>query len=257
MPKKAETKIRKNIEQSPTTSSERPSKRTRKEVDGATLSSKVAQLNKQDSSSDKDDEKNKAQVIEKKVAKTKTTSKDGDEHNSLRLYWLMKSEPESRIENGHEMKFSFEDLKASKDQITHWDGVRNYEARNHMKRMKVGQDAFFYHSNCKNPGIIGLMKVCKEAYVDHTQFDSKDAHYDPKSEKTNPKWFMVDVKYARDLKRFIPLSELKSYHLMHKKDGGALSNLSLFTRSRLSVQAINEQEWNFILDLENKPALVK
>jgi len=89
------------------------------------------------------------------------------------------------------MKFGFDDLKSSPDQITHWDGVRNYEARNHMKTMKIGEQAFFYHSNCKNPGIIGVIKICKEAYVDHTQFDPKDAHYDPKSDKSNPKWHMV------------------------------------------------------------------
>lgn len=73
-----------------------------------------------------------------------------------------------------------------------------------------------------------MMKICKEAYVDHTQFDPNDAHYDPKSEKNNPKWFMVDVQFVRDLKRFIPLAELKKYHLEHKKNGmGALANLSL------------------------------
>lgn len=171
-------------------------------------------------------------------------------------YWLMKSEPESRIENGHEMKFGVDDLKSSQNQTTHWDGVRNFEARNHMKSMKVGDHAFFYHSNCKNPGIVATMRVCKAAYLDHTQFDPKDAHYDPKSDKTNPKWFMVDVKFERDLKRFIPLSELKEYYIEHKKDGkGPLSNLSLFTRSRLSVQSISQQEWNFIIDLENKPTM--
>ena len=63
-------------------------------------------------------------------------------------------QPESRIEDGHDMKFGFDDLKSSKDQITHWDGVRNYESRNHMKSMRFGQFAFFYHSNCKVPGII-------------------------------------------------------------------------------------------------------
>lgn len=167
-------------------------------------------------------------------------------------YWLMKSEPESRIENGHEMKFSFEDLKSNPNQTTHWDGVRNYEARNHMKSMKLGDLAFFYHSNCKNPGLVGVIRVCKEAYVDHTQFDPKDAHYDAKSDKSNPKWHMVDVKYERDLKRFISLVELKKIHLEHKKEGkGALKSLSLFTRSRLSVQSIKKEEWDFILSLEN------
>jgi predicted RNA-binding protein with PUA-like domain len=140
----------------------------------------------------------KKTTLSAKVAKLNTEEKDvvvksSDNNKDGISYWLMKSEPESRIENGHEMKFSFEDLKANKDQTTWWDGVRNYEARNHMKSMKIGDNAFFYHSNCKNPGIIGIVKVCKEAYVDHTAFDSKDAHFDPKSDKNNPKWFMVCI----------------------------------------------------------------
>lgn len=73
--------------------------------------------------------------------------------------WLMKSEPESRIENGVDVKFGIEDLKALPNQTGCWDGVRNYQARNFMREMKVGQQAFFYHSNCKEPGIAGLMKV--------------------------------------------------------------------------------------------------
>lgn len=158
----------------------------------------------------------------KEETKLSLSSDSINHSNTQANYWLMKSEPESRIENGHEMKFGLDDLKASKDQITHWDGVRNYEARNQMKTMKLGELAFFYHSNCKTPGIIGIMKICREAYVDHTQFDQNDPHYDPKSDKTNPKWEMVDVKFERDLKRFIPLQELKHYHLLHKKEGKEL-----------------------------------
>jgi predicted RNA-binding protein with PUA-like domain len=127
-----------------------------------------------------------------------------------------------------------------------------------MKSMKLGQSAFFYHSNCKNPGLVAVMKICKEAYVDHTAFDTKDPHYDPKSDNSNPKWFMVDVKYERDLKRFIPLTELKYYHNLHKKDGkGPLKDLSLFTRSRLSVQSVKKHEWDFILSLEDQAPIVK
>ena len=167
-------------------------------------------------------------------------------------YWLMKSEPESRFVNGIDMKFSFNDLIDSKNHTTSWDGVRNYEARKHLRTMKLNEKAFFYHSNCKTPGIIGIVTICKEAYVDHTQFESTDAHYDAKSSKNNPKWWMVDVKLERSLKRFISLSELKSIHLKHKSLGkGELMNLSLFTRSRLSIQQIDEIEWNFIINLEN------
>ncbi|KAI7800794.1 thymocyte nuclear protein 1 [Triplophysa rosa] len=166
-------------------------------------------------------------------------------------YWLMKSEPESRIENGVDVKFGIEDLKALPNQTGCWDGVRNYQARNFMRDMKVGQQAFFYHSNCKEPGIAGLMKIVKESYVDHTQFDKKDPHYDPSSKPDNPKWSMVDVQFERMTQRFIPLSELKNYHLQHKVKGGPLKDLALFTRARLSVQPLTAAEFDFVLSLEN------
>ena len=98
-------------------------------------------------------------------------------------HWLIKSEPDSRMENGVEMKFSFDDLKAEPDSTACWDGVRNYSARNNMRAMKEGQQAFFYHSNTKPPGIVGIVDIVKEAYVDHTQFDRKDPHYDAASRK--------------------------------------------------------------------------
>ncbi|XP_069080551.1 thymocyte nuclear protein 1 isoform X2 [Pleurodeles waltl] len=143
-------------------------------------------------------------------------------------YWLMKSEPESRLENGVDMK-----------------------ARNFMKDMKIGQEAFFYHSNCKEPGIAGIMKIVKEAYVDHTQFAKKDAHYDPTSQQENPKWFMVDVQFVRMTKRFISLAELKRYYQEQAATGGPLKNIALFTRSRLSVQPLTKEEYEFILSLED------
>jgi len=167
--------------------------------------------------------------------------------------WLFKSEPESRYEKGVDVKFGFSDLKEEEDETACWDGVRNYQARNFMREMKVGQEAFFYHSNTKIPGIIGLVTIVKEAYPDHTQFDSKDPHYDPKSNKSAPRWDMVDVKYNRKLKRYISLKELKELHLKQKSNGGPLRNLAMFTKARLSVQPITEEEWNYILDLENQP----
>lgn len=209
----------------------------------------------EESSNDETSSKSKSRS-RKQTLSSKLAALEEERHER---FWLMKSEPESRIENGHEMKFGVDDLKSCKDQTTHWDGVRNFEARNHMRSMRVGEQAFFYHSNCKNPGIVATMRVCREAYVDHTQFDPNDAHYDSKCrDKNNPKWFMVDVKFERELKRFIPLSELKRYYNEHKSMGvkGPLANLSLFTRSRLSVQSISKQEWDFIIDLENKPPLV-
>lgn len=167
------------------------------------------------------------------------------------FFWLLKSEPESRLENGMDLKFGIEDLKKEPNQTACWDGVRNYQARNFMRAMRVGQKGFFYHSNCKVPGIAGLVEIVKESYVDHTQFDQKDPHYDPKSSKDNPKWDMVDVQFLRNLKRFIPLNELKRLHLEHKSTGGPLAKLALFTSARLSVQPIRQEEFNFILSLED------
>ena len=107
-------------------------------------------------------------------------------------------------------------------------------------------------SNCKPPGIAGIVKIVKEGYVDHTQFDKKSAYYDPKSTKENPKWFMVDVKFLRKTKRFIPLHELKGLHLEHKEQSGPLKSVALFTKARLSVQPLTKEEFEFMKDLENK-----
>ena len=148
-------------------------------------------------------------------------------------YWLMKSEPS---------EYSIDDLK--KDKVEHWDGVRNYQARNMMqKEMKKGDLAFMYHSNCDEIGIVGIMTIAKEGYVDHTAFDKKDKHYDPKSDPDNPRWFMVDVRYKRKLKRTITLAELKE----QKK----LSEMQLLKRgNRLSIMPVSKKHWDFILSLE-------
>lgn len=177
-----------------------------------------------------------------------TTFKNGGKN--LSNYWLMKSEPESRLEKGIDMKFSIEDLKAQPKQTACWDGVRNYQARNFLRAMKLEDEAFFYHSNCKQPGIVGLMKIVKEAYPDHTQFEKSNPHYDPSSKEDDPKWSMVDVQFVRMMKRFIPLEELKTYHQAHKATGGPLKSMTLFTRQRLSVQPLTQEEFDFILSLE-------
>lgn len=167
--------------------------------------------------------------------------------------WLMKSEPESRFEKGVDVKFGIEDLKSEPNQTACWDGVRNYQARNFMRdQMKIGQLAFFYHSNCKDPGVAGIVEIVKESYVDDTQFDPKDPHYDPAAKKDNPKWFMVDVKFVRMMKRYISLKELKTLHMEHKVSGGPLKSLALFTSARLSVQPVTEDEFEFICSLEDK-----
>lgn len=150
-------------------------------------------------------------------------------------HWLMKSEPET---------FGIDDLKKRPKQTEPWDGVRNYQARNMLRdRMKVGDQAFFYHSNCEVPGIAGIMEIVKAGYPDTSAFDPSDPHFDPKSDPKNPRWYRVDVRFVRQFKRIISLAELKS----HK----ALAELPLVQRgSRLSVVPVTSQQWKFILSLE-------
>lgn len=150
-------------------------------------------------------------------------------------YWLMKSEPS---------EFSIDDLAARPKRTEHWDGVRNYQARNMMRdEMKQGDQVLFYHSNCAEPGIVGIAKVAREAYPDHTAFDPEDAHYDPKSDPDDPRWFMVDVQFVRKLKRTISLTELK--------ECSELTGMPLVRRgNRLSVMPVTKRQWDFILGLE-------
>jgi predicted RNA-binding protein with PUA-like domain len=111
--------------------------------------------------------------------------------------------------------------------------------------MKKGDHVFFYHSNCDEPGIVGIMTVVKEGYPDHTAFDSKQKYYDPKSDPDNPRWFMVDIKHKRKLKRNITLAELKEYA------DTALKDCPLVRKgNRLSIMPISKDQWNFILSLE-------
>ena len=149
-------------------------------------------------------------------------------------YWLFKSEPDA---------FSIDDLKQSK--TTHWDGVRNYQARNMMRDdMKIGDLAFFYHSNTDVPGIVGVMKIVKEAYPDYTAFDPPDKHYDRKSGPDSPGWFMVDLRYVRKFRKVIPLGLLREFA------NDELANMPLLRKgNRLSVMPVTEKQWSFILTL--------
>lgn len=150
-------------------------------------------------------------------------------------YWLMKSEPDV---------FGIDDLFKASKKTEPWDGVRNYQARNMMRDdMKKGDLVFFYHSNCKEPGIAGIMKIAREGYPDYTAFDPKEKYYDPKSDPENPRWHMVDVRYVRKLKRVITLSELKEIP--------GLAELPLVRRgNRLSILPVSKQQWDLILSLE-------
>ncbi len=152
-------------------------------------------------------------------------------------YWLMKSEPDV---------FGIDHLKQMPDGTEHWDGVRNYQARNMMRdRMKLGDPVFFYHSNCDEPGIVGIMQVVREGYPDPTAFDPEQKYYDPKSDPENPRWFMVDIKYVRHLKRHITLKELKELA------DGPLADMPLLRKgNRLSIMPVTDEQWHFILGLE-------
>jgi predicted RNA-binding protein with PUA-like domain len=152
-------------------------------------------------------------------------------------HWLLKSEPAS---------FSIDDLAAAPKQTTTWDGVRNYQARNMLRdSMKKGDTAFFYHSSCDVPGIAGIVRVVKEGYPDKTAFDPKHHHYDADSDASEPRWYVVDVKLVRKLKRLITLDELRK----HASD--ELSDLRVLHRgNRLSVTPVSKADWDFVLTLE-------
>ncbi|KAJ3129216.1 Thymocyte nuclear protein 1 [Nowakowskiella sp. JEL0407] len=158
-------------------------------------------------------------------------------------YWLLKSEPESRIENGIDMKFGIDDFEA--ENVTNWEGVRNYAARNILRDgMSIGDTILFYHSNCKTPGIAGIGKIVSEALPDESQFNVSSPYFDPKSTRKNVRWFMRKVEFVRRLDRFIPLKELKTYV------NAELSSMVLLKRGRLSVQPVSTSEYEFILQLE-------
>ncbi|PJD90637.1 MAG: EVE domain-containing protein [Legionella sp.] len=152
-------------------------------------------------------------------------------------YWLMKSEPDC---------FSIDDLQKAPAQTSSWDGVRNYQARNFMRdQMRIGDLVFFYHSNCKPPGIVGVAEIVSEAYPDHTAFDPESEHPDPKSTPEYPRWFMVDLRFQKKFERLISLDELKRHP--------DLSSMPLLRKgNRLSVLPVSLKEWHTICGLIEK-----
>ena len=146
----------------------------------------------------------------------------------------MKSEPDV---------FSIDDLKNRKDQTEHWDGVRNYQARNMMRdEMKTGDQVFFYHSNCKEPGIVGIARIVREGYPDYTAQDPDSKYHDPKSTSDNPRWYMVDVQFVKKFATTLSLELLKQE--------SALAEMSLVRKgNRLSVMPVSASQWKHILSL--------
>lgn len=147
-------------------------------------------------------------------------------------YWLMKSEPAD---------CSIDDVLAMPRQSVAWYGVRNYQARNFMRdQMKVGDQVFFYHSNCAEPGIAGLAEVSRLAYPDETQFDAKSKYFDPKATPENPRWLNVDVRVTRKT-RLVGLAELRAHP--------ELERMRILQRgNRLSITPLDPAEWRFICD---------
>ncbi len=148
-------------------------------------------------------------------------------------YWLMKSEPSD---------VSIDDLAAFPNQTVDWYGVRNYQARNFIRdQMQLGDQAFFYHSNCDVPGIAGIVEVSRPAYPDRTQFDPQHRYFEPKSTPENPRWMSVDVKLIRKT-RLLSLKELREYP--------ELATMRILQRgNRLSITPVDPGEWTFILTL--------
>jgi predicted RNA-binding protein with PUA-like domain len=145
-------------------------------------------------------------------------------------HWLLKSEPNS---------FSIDDLQ--RKGVEHWDGVRNYQARNNLRAMAVGDQCFFHHSVVDPTGIAGICEVAREAYPDHTQFDPASKYFDPKATQDEPRWFMPDVRFVRRFDRIVTLKELRLVP--------GLEDMVLLNRGRLSVQPVTDQEWKIILAL--------
>lgn len=148
-------------------------------------------------------------------------------------HWLMKTEPDT---------FGIDTLREKK--VAPWDGVRNYQARNFMREMQVGDRVLFYHSNAKPSGIAGLAVVARTAYPDHTSWDPESQYFDAASTPEKPRWHMVDVKYVSTFKRLLSLEALRTIP--------ELSGMVLFTRSRLSVQPVEPHHYEFIVRLANR-----
>jgi predicted RNA-binding protein with PUA-like domain len=154
-------------------------------------------------------------------------------------YWLLKSEP---------TVFGFADLTSAPEQTTPWEGVRNYQARNFLRDgLRLGDQAFFYHSSTANPAIVGIVEVVREGYPDETAFDPASPYYDSTSTRERPRWYRVDVRLVRRLRRPVTLAELKRHR-------DALADFALLRRgNRLSVLPVTAAQWGFVLALEDAP----
>jgi len=152
-------------------------------------------------------------------------------------YWLIKSEPDV---------FGIDHLAAARGKTTAWWGIRNYQARNFMRdEMQLADQAFFYHSSCPQPGIVGIAEVSKLAYPDETQFDRKSEYYDPAATRVKPRWFNVDVRLVRKT-RWLGIQEMRTYP--------ELAGMRVLQKAnRLSITPVDSDEWKFIVKLLDRP----
>jgi len=148
-----------------------------------------------------------------------------------RSYWLVKSEPGV---------FSIQALR--RDHQTHWEGVRNYQARNHLRSMHAGDLVLFYHSSAEPPGVAGIARVCREAYPDDTQFDAKSHYYDPDSPRDDPRWSRVDLEFVEEFPELVALDVLKADESL---DGMLVRKRGM----RLSVQPVEREHFAKVLRL--------
>ena len=151
-------------------------------------------------------------------------------------YWLVKSEPEV---------FSFDDLLRKHNKTTHWDGVRNFAARNFMKDgMKLGDRVFYYHSMSDAQAIVGICEVVREGYPDESAFDPASHGYDLKSDKASPTWYMVDLRAVAQFTHPVTLKQIK--------ERSELKNMALLRIGRLSVSPVSADEWRVITEMANQ-----
>ncbi len=152
-------------------------------------------------------------------------------------YWLFKTEPGC---------FSFDDLKNCPDMTEPWDGVRNFQARNFLRdAVKAGDRILFYHSNIPEPAVVGLAEVVRDGYPDFTALDPNGEHFDPKASPSNPIWYMVNVRFLKQMAKPVTLDQVKNNPL--------LADMPLVKRSRLSIQPVSPEQWQMILAMAGIP----
>ncbi|KAH9905599.1 DUF55-domain-containing protein [Xylariomycetidae sp. FL2044] len=243
--KKKETK--ESLPLSPSPSSPPQSSKKKKEKKKTSKGTKELE-NPAENKEGKEEDKERKGSLKKAAGKVSRDSKkpdgEGQEQEQEKSYWLMKAEPESRFENGVDVKFSIDDL-ASRTEPEPWDGIRAYAARNNLRAMRQGELAFFYHSNCKEPGLVGTMEIVQEHSPDLSAHDPKAPYYDAKSKPDDPKWSVVHVKFRSKFAQPIGLKALREMG----GPGQPLENMQMLKQSRLSVSRVSPAEWEYLMSV--------